>query len=170
MFLMAAQDPVRHLLLMDTNSGGNTLVAFLHNPKFQQVTVNLLRIVAGLLFMQHGAQKLFGLFGGDQMPLLSLMGLAGVLEFWGGLLVVLGLFTAPVTLVLTVEMIVAYFTAHLPRGFWPIQNQGELALLYASIFLFVAASGGGSFSLDGRLRRRTGAEASEPASGALPAD
>ncbi len=130
--------------------------------KYSDLTLNLLRIVAGLLFMQHGAQKLFGVLGGfggepgATAPLVSLMGLAGVLEFFGGLMIVLGLFTRPVAIVLALEMVGAYFMAHLPRGFWPILNQGELPMLYAFVFLFLAANGGSSFSVDrilGRSRR-----------------
>lgn len=111
----------------------------------------ILRIGAGLLFMQHGAQKLFGLFGGNVVELFSQMGLAGVLEFFGGLLIVLGLFTRPVAIVLTLEMLIAYATAHLPRGVVPIQNNGELALLYAIIFVFLIGHGAGPTSLDRRL-------------------
>jgi putative oxidoreductase len=114
----------------------------------------ILRIGAGILFMEHGLQKLFGLlggFGGDPgatAPLVSRMGLAGVFEGFGGLLIVLGLFTRPVALVLVLEMASAYFIAHLPRGGWPIENGGELALLYASVFVYLAANGAGSYSLD----------------------
>jgi len=92
----------------------------------------LLRIAAGALFMQHGLQKLFGLFGGVQgsaVSLTSLFGLAGVLELTGGLFLIFGLFVRPVAVVLLVEMISAYFIVHLTLGRWPIQNQGELALL-----------------------------------------
>lgn len=122
------------------------------NTKFQDVTLSALRIVGGLLFWQHGAQKLFGWFGGDPVTLVSQMGLAGVLEFFGGALIVLGLFTRPVAFVLSGEMAVAYFTAHLPRAFMPIQNGGELAALYCFLFLFLAAAGGGPFGLDAILR------------------
>lgn len=119
--------------------------------------LNALRIAAGLLFMQHGAQKLFAVLGQEQaVDLVSQMGLAGVLEFYGGLLIVLGLFTRPVAVVLAVEMLWAYVQAHIPRGLWPILNQGELALLYAFIFAFIGANGGGAFSIDGwwAARRR----------------
>lgn len=115
--------------------------------------------------MQHGAQKLFGVLGGvggepgSTVPLISLMGLAGVLEFFGGFLVALGLFTRPVAFVLAGEMAVAYFRSHLPEGFWPILNRGELAALYAFIFLFLAANGGGRFSLDGLRGRRVATNA-----------
>lgn len=125
--------------------------------RYRDGAQGVLRIAAGLLFMQHGAQKLFGWLGGSQVEdLFSLMGLAGALELFGGLLVVLGLLTVPVALVLMLEMLVAYFMAHLPQGFWPVQNGGELALLYAFIFMFLAASGPGAFSID---RARSGRRA-----------
>lgn len=119
----------------------------------------VLRFGAGLLFLQHGLQKLFGLLGGmgsagATAPLGSLMGLAGILEFFGGLLVSLGLGTRPVALILLVEMVSAYFIAHHPRGGWPVQNQGELALLYALVFLLLGTHGAGAYSLDGILSRR----------------
>jgi len=101
-----------------------------------------LRVATGLLFMTHGLQKLFGLFGGlgngATAPLASRLGVAGGLELIGGLLLAAGLFTRPVALVLAGEMIVAYVIAHLPRGVMPLQNGGELAVLYALIFLFFA--------------------------------
>jgi putative oxidoreductase len=117
----------------------------------------LLRIGAGLLYMQHGAQKLFGMFGGmgpngGTVPLISQMGLAGVLEFFGGFLIVLGLVTRPVALLLACEMLVAYFQAHLPQGVVPIENKGELALLFMLVWLFLAGNGAGPFSLDARRR------------------
>ena len=113
--------------------------------------LTVLRIGAGLLFMQHGAQKLFGMFGGDVVELVSLMGLAGVLEFFGGLLIVLGLFTRPVAIILVIEMLVAYFMAHVPQGAVPIENGGELALLYALVFALLAAAGPGKGSIDRRF-------------------
>jgi putative oxidoreductase len=119
-----------------------------------------LRIGAGLLFMQHGAQKLLGWFGGfggqpgATADLFSLMGLAGVLELFGGLLIVIGLFTRPVALILVLEMVAAYFMAHHSQGGFPIENMGELALLYALIYLFLFAHGAGPASLDERLARR----------------
>jgi putative oxidoreductase len=116
----------------------------------------LLRIGAGLLFMEHGLQKLFGMFGGIgdtpgvTAPLVSLMGLAGVLETFGGLLLVLGLLTRPVALVLAGEMLAAFLKAHLPRGGVPLENGGELALLYMFVFLFFVGHGAGRASLDAR--------------------
>lgn len=115
----------------------------------------LLRIAAGLMFAQHGAQKLFGLLGG-QVQTDPIMILAGIIEFVGGLLIALGLFTSPVAFVASGEMAVAYFWKHFPSGFWPIENQGELAALYCFVFLYIAARGGGRYALGGRrVRART---------------
>ena len=129
--------------------------------QFQSITLNLLRIVAGLLYMQHGAQKLFGVLGGfggepgATAPLFSLMGHAGVLEFVGGIAIALGLLTRPVAFLLAGEMATAYFVLqHLPQGFWPILNGGEPALLYLVIFLFLMAHGAGAFSIDELLHRQ----------------
>ncbi len=113
----------------------------------------LLRIVAGLLFMLHGGQKLFGWFGGPggqggTVELVSLYGLAGVLELVGGALIIIGLLTRPSAFVLAGEMAVAYFMAHFPNGFWPIENQGEPAALFSFIFLFLAFNGAGPWSVD----------------------
>ena len=120
----------------------------------------ILRIGAGLLFTEHGLQKLFGVMGGaggqgQTVLLMSQMGLAGVLEFAGGLLLIVGLATRPVAFILMCEMIAAYVIAHLPRGGWPVQNQGELALLYAFIFAFLVGNGAGPVSIDQALRGRT---------------
>lgn len=126
--------------------------------QWQAFTLNLLRIVVGILFMPHGAQKLFGVLGGQAVPLASLMGLAGVLEFFGGLLILVGFLTRPVAFFLAGHMAVAYWMAHGSRGFWPILNQGELAALYCFVFLFLCASGGGNFSVDAVLRKRKSAK------------
>jgi putative oxidoreductase len=107
--------------------------------------------------MEHGSQKLFGVpppaQGGTVPPLLSLSGVAGILEFFGGLLLLLGLFTRPVAFVLSGQMAVAYFMVHAPQGFWPILNRGELAALYSFVFLYLAAAGGGLWSVDHLWRR-----------------
>ena len=122
----------------------------------------LLRVFASLVLMQHGAQKVFGLFGGFggaamRAPLLSQFALTGVLELIGGVLVALGLFTRPVALVLSGELAIAYFLQHAPRSFWPIQNGGESVALLSFIFLLFAAVGPGPYSVDakraGRRRR-----------------
>jgi putative oxidoreductase len=117
-----------------------------------------LRIGGGLLYMEHGLQKLLGWFGGmgpnhGTVQLISQMGLAGVIETFGGLLVVLGLFTRPVALVMALEMLVAFFQVHFPQGGFPIENRGELPLLYMLVWLFFAGNGPGPFSLDERRRR-----------------
>ena len=128
--------------------------------RFENATLALLRVMAGLLFMQHGAQKMFGLLGGFRgepgatAPLLSQNGVAGVLEVFGGLLIVLGLFTRPVAFLLSGMMAVAYFQMHAPGGFWPIQNRGELAALYCFVFFFLSARGAGPYSLDAMLEHR----------------
>lgn len=124
------------------------------SAKYSNIALSLLRAVAGFLFLQHGAQKLFGALGGEAVELASLRGLAGVLEFFGGLLIMVGLFTRPVAFVLSGMMAVAYFMVHAPQGFWPIQNRGELAALYSFLFLYLAAVGGGDYSLDRLLRKR----------------
>ena len=112
--------------------------------RYRAVIYALLRIVAGFLFFQHGLPKLFGGFGSKgPVELMSQMGLAGVIEVFGGALIALGLFTSPVAFIASGEMAVAYFQAHAPRGLWPIQNQGELAVLYCFIFLYIASRGTG---------------------------
>jgi putative oxidoreductase len=116
--------------------------------RFEPQAYALLRIVAGLLFLFHGLQK-FGLLGGQMVPLASLVGAAAVIETVGGLLIMIGLATSQVAFLCSGEMAYAYFTAHQPRGTWPIQNGGELSALYAFIFLFIATRGGGILSVDG---------------------
>ena len=108
----------------------------------------LARIVFGLAFAQHGLQKIFGALGGRAQPLASLLGVAGILELGGGLLISVGLWTPLVAFVLAGEMAVAYFTQHVPRGLFPIQNGGELAVLYCFAFLYLSARGGCALSLD----------------------
>lgn len=122
--------------------------------------LNLLRIGVAMAFMQHGAQKLFGLLGAEgSVTFATQLWLAGTLEFWGGLLILVGLFTRPVAFILAAEMAWAYLQAHHPHGFFPVVNGGELAVLFCLIYLFLASNGGGAFSIDGlieaRRRRRT---------------
>jgi len=115
----------------------------------------LLRIVTGFLFACHGAQKLFGALGGDKVPPgPTLPFLAGVIELVAGVLVMLGLFASLAALLASGEMAVAYFKMHQPGGALPIQNGGELAALYAFVFLYIAARGSGIWSLDGLRRPR----------------
>ena len=124
------------------------------NPRLMNVTHAAFRIGVGVLFLQHGLQKIFGLLGGRQVELASLMGLAGVFELVGGVLLIAGLLTRPVAAALAVEMLAAFGMAHLPKGGWPIQNGGELPLLFALAFVFLAGHGAGAYSLDAWLTRR----------------
>jgi putative oxidoreductase len=132
----------------------------------RQVTYFLLRVVAGLLFFQRGSMKLLGWFGGippngSIAPLMSQVGIGGVLESFGGLAIMLGLLTRPVAFILCGEMAVAYWQFHAPKGFWPIQNHGEPAVLLCFIFLYMVAQGGGAWSLDALIRRKSEGIASE---------
>jgi putative oxidoreductase len=124
-----------------------------------QITYFLLRVVSGLLFFQAGAMKILGWYGG--MPpgatLTTQVLIGGWLELVGGILLMLGLFTRPVAFILSGEMAVAYWQFHAPNGAWPILNHGEPAVLLCFIFLYMAAQGGGDWSLDALIRRkRTG--------------
>ncbi len=112
--------------------------------------LSVLRIVTGLLFMQHGGQKMFGFPAParSEFDFFSMSGIAGSLELFGGFLIVVGLFTRPTSFVLSGLMAFAYFIAHAPRGFWPILNGGELAVLYCFVFLYVSIAGGGEWSID----------------------
>jgi putative oxidoreductase len=115
----------------------------------------LVRVVAGLLFWQHGLEKLFGFAGARPEPTLwGIRGIGGILETVGGPLLALGLFTRPTAFILSGEMAVAYFRSWAPRGFFPIANGGEEATLNAFIFLWLAAAGAGAFSLDALIARR----------------
>ena len=111
----------------------------------------IMRIVVGLLFACHGAQKLFGVFGGlngAAAPLFSLMGVAGVIEFFGGLLVAVGFLGGYVAFLASGQMAAAYFMEHFPLGFWPIRNYGELPVLFCFVFLYIASVGSGIWSVD----------------------
>lgn len=118
--------------------------------------LGIMRIIIGFLFLQHGAAKLLGvphvaMF--DGLQLFSLLGLAGILELVGGSLILIGLFTRPAAFILSGEMAVAYFMAHAPHGFLPILNQGELAVVYCFVFLYLSVAGGGAYSLDGMRKK-----------------
>jgi putative oxidoreductase len=114
----------------------------------------LLRIVAGILFACHGAQKLFGLFGMPAMTSNPMMLAAGIIEFAGGLLIAIGLFTSWAAFISSGEMAAAYFMAHAKGGFLPIVNKGELAVAYCFLFLYIAARGSGPYSVDAMMRRK----------------
>jgi putative oxidoreductase len=125
--------------------------------------LSILRIMVGLLFMEHGTQKIFNFPprpNASAFALFTLVpGLAGVLELGGGILIALGLFTRPVAFILSGEMAFAYFMAHAPRGFYPYNNGGSLAVLFCFVFLYLFVAGGGAWSLD-RVLRRSGASTS----------
>lgn len=112
----------------------------------------IMRIVVALLYACHGAQKLFGAFGGmgdgSSAPLFSLMGLAGVIEFFGGLFIAAGFICSYAAFIASGQMAAAYFMGHLPKGFWPIENQGELAAVFCFVFLYIASRGAGIWSID----------------------
>jgi putative oxidoreductase len=111
-----------------------------------------MRLVVAFLFMTHGAQKLFGYPSGDPIAvanIATLYGFAGILEFFGGVMILIGFLTRPIAFLLLIEMVVAYFKVHAPQGPWPLLNGGELAVLYGVMFLFLTAAGAGKFSVDG---------------------
>jgi putative oxidoreductase len=129
--------------------------------KAEEVTYFLLRVVSGFLFIQSGGMILFGWFGGmpgapGAPPLMSQTGIGGILQFFGGIAILLGLFTRPVAFILSGMMAVAYWQFHAPQGGWPLQNQGIPAVLFCFIFLYMAARGGGEWSLDALIRRKRG--------------
>jgi putative oxidoreductase len=118
----------------------------------------VLRIVTALLFIAHGTQKLFGFPPGQMagVPLLSLFGLAGILETVGGLAILLGAFTRPVAFVLAGEMAVAYWMAHAPRDAFPVNNGGDAPILFCFVFLYLVFAGPGAWSIDGRRTATAG--------------
>jgi putative oxidoreductase len=122
--------------------------------RFSELAFSLMRFFFGLLFACHGAQKLFGMFGGRAVTGVPLMLVAGIIEFGGGLLIAVGLFTRIAAFLASGEMAVAYFKSHAPHGLWPIQNKGEAAVLFCFAFLFIAVYGAGRRSLDRVLHRR----------------
>ena len=135
----------------------------MNSERAVQITYFLLRIVAGLIFCQAGSVILFGWFGGmpgrppgSTVPLVSQIGIGGVLEFFGGIAIVLGLFTRPVAFILSGMMAVVYWQFHAPKNPWPVQNQGISAILFCFIFLYMAAIGAGPWSVDALIRHKRG--------------
>lgn len=127
------------------------------NNTLRGIAHAILRVGAALLFIEHGLQKVFGVMGGFGSPggtaeLMSRFGFAGYLELAGGVLLIAGFLTRSVAAVLLLEMIIAFFMAHFPRGGWPVENIGEIPLLYACVFVFLAANGAGPFSVDERAK------------------
>ena len=121
---------------------------------YQPQALAALRIVSALLFIEHGTQKFFNFPPAEQPfgDLINIIGLAGVLEVVGGVLLLVGLFTRPVAFVLCGFMAVAYFMAHAPQSFFPINNRGDAAILFCFVFLYLTAAGPGAFALDNRRR------------------
>lgn len=114
----------------------------------------ILRIIAGLMFMLHGAQKLFGYPGdGQTVEIASMMGIAGIIEFFGGLLIAMGLFASIAAFIASGQMAAAFFIAHFPQGWNPLVNKGELAVLYCFLFLYIAARGAGIWSVDSIMNK-----------------
>lgn len=127
--------------------------------KYSPYLYAILRIVAGVMFAMHGSQKLFGVpGGGDTVEIASLMGVAGIIEFVGGIMIAIGLFTSIAAFIASGQMAVAFFMAHAPQGLNPLLNEGELAVLYCFLFLYMAARGSGVWSVDSLLPGRRGAE------------
>lgn len=122
---------------------------------WQPRVLSILRIVTAFLFMQHGAQKILGFPAEQRYPfdITSLSGVAGVLELFGGALLLIGLFTRPVAFLLSGMMAFAYFLVHAPQGFWPLNNGGELAALFSFVFLYIWTAGGGAWSIDNLIKR-----------------
>ena len=120
--------------------------------------LSVLRIMTGLLFLEHGTQKLLGFPPSEHSfpALFSLMGLQGVLELVGGFLIVIGLLIRPVAFILAGDMAAAYFMAHAPKGFFPTQNGGQLAILFCFVFLYLVFAGAGDWSVDAQIARRRG--------------
>ncbi len=114
----------------------------------QAVVLSLLRFVAGLAFMEHGLSKLFGFPAAAPAHLPTLLLIAGLIEALGGLLVCIGLLSRPAAFIMSGEMAIGYFMAHLPKSFFPVLNGGDAAILYCFIFLYIAVAGGGAWSLD----------------------
>jgi putative oxidoreductase len=129
-------------------------------PPWPGRMLSVLRIIAGLVFITFGTMKLFNYppmpQGMPPIPLVSQMGLAGILETFGGLLILIGLFTRPVSFVLAGEMAIAYFQGHYPQSFWPTTNMGTPAILYCFIFLYFVFSGAGTWSVDAMIARSKG--------------
>lgn len=124
--------------------------------KWAPYALGMLRIITGFLFLQHGTSKLLGVPHNamfDGLQLMSLMGVAGILELVGGASILIGLFTRPVAFILSGQMAVAYFMAHAPSGFLPINNHGELAVMFSFVFLYISMAGAGRFSADATLNK-----------------
>jgi putative oxidoreductase len=117
--------------------------------------LSIFRVLVGLLFIQHGLQKMFGMLGEEAVPFPEIRWFAGIIELYGGLAITFGLFTRIVTFIACGQMAVAYFMNHAPRGFWPIQNLGERAVLFCYIYMMLVTTGPGKWSLDTLLWKKS---------------
>ena len=123
--------------------------------KWQPQFLSVLRIMAGLLFLEHGTSKYLGFPHVEKVPeALSMSGVGGMLELVGGALIALGLFTRPVAFLLAGEMAIAYFYAHAPRAFFPVLNAGDAAILFCFVFLYLFFAGPGPWSIDAMMKRK----------------
>ncbi|MFC3127745.1 DoxX family protein [Pseudoroseomonas globiformis] len=126
----------------------DTKTSFELGTAWRERALGLLRIVAALIFMAHGTQKLLGFpAGGNVPPMLSMPGLAGVIELVGGAMLLLGIWVRPAAFIMSGTMAVAYWMAHAPRSFFPVNNGGDAAILYCFVFLYIFVAGGGAFQL-----------------------
>ena len=128
-----------------------------YTKRFSDYTYLIFRVLVGLVFFFHGAQKLFGWFGGiggESVALLSLMGLAGLIETFGGLAIILGIFTRLVSSITALEMLIAYFMVHFSQGWNPLFNGGEVVVLYFAAFLVITVYGNGKLSLEKKLWKK----------------
>ncbi|HEY2459718.1 MAG TPA: DoxX family protein [Candidatus Acidoferrum sp.] len=116
--------------------------------KYSEGLYALMRTIAGFLFACHGAQLLFGVLGGTGWPAQHMVAAAGIIELVGGILIAIGLWAGYAAFICSGQMAVAYFMVHAKNGFWPILNQGELAVLYCFVFLFIASKGSGRYSVE----------------------
>lgn len=137
--------------MLECVAGEGTLKPILGG--MSEALYSLMRFIAGGLFACHGAQKLFGVLGGSGHPHGKFL-IAGIVEFGGGVLIALGLFATIAAFIAAGEMAVAYFTVHAHGGFWPIVNHGELAVAYCFVFLYIAAKGSGSYSVDAAIGKK----------------
>ena len=122
--------------------------------KYSDFLYAVMRLVVGLLFACHGVQKLFGMLGGQSQVSNPVLLAAGIIEFVGGVLVAIGLWTRYAAFIASGEMAVAYFIAHGSKGFWPILNKGELAVLYCFVFLHIASRGAGALSVEAMAKKK----------------
>jgi putative oxidoreductase len=122
--------------------------------RYSDILYAVMRLLVGILFACHGVQKLFGMLGGESQVSNPMLLVAGIIEFVGGGLVAIGLWAGYAAFIASGQMAVAYFIAHAPRGFWPILNKGEPAVLYCFVFLYIASRGSGALSVEAATKKK----------------